>query len=79
GRFWRPVQRGNEAVFLAVSDASGAGRRSSTEHYAISIPHTCRRLRGQLGKQDVIVLDKLGSVPASKAGAEPLFDVFGTA
>lgn len=36
-------------------------------------------LRRQIAKQDVIVLDELGYVPASKAGAELLFDVVGQA
>jgi DNA replication protein DnaC len=36
-------------------------------------------LRRQLAKQAVIVLDELGYVPASKAGAELLFDVVGQA
>lgn len=37
------------------------------------------RLRGQLAKLDLLVLDEFGYVPASKAGAELLFDVIGTA
>ena len=37
------------------------------------------RLRSGLAKQDVIVLDELGYVPASKAGAELLFDLVGQA
>lgn len=37
------------------------------------------RLRSQLAKQDVVVLDELGYVPASKAGAELLFDLIGQA
>jgi DNA replication protein DnaC len=37
------------------------------------------RIRGQLGKLDLLVLDELGYVPASKAGAELLFDVIATA
>ena len=37
------------------------------------------RLRSQLAKLDLLVLDELGYVPASKAGAELLFDVIGTA
>lgn len=37
------------------------------------------RLRAQLAKQDVVVLDELGYVPASKAGAELLFDLIGQA
>ena len=37
------------------------------------------RLRSQLAKQSLIVLDELGYVPASKAGAELLFDLIGSA
>lgn len=37
------------------------------------------RLRAQLAKQQLIVLDELGYVPASKAGAELLFDLIGSA
>ena len=37
------------------------------------------RLRQQLGKLDLLILDELGYVPASKAGAELLFDVIAMA
>jgi DNA replication protein DnaC len=37
------------------------------------------RLRQHLGKLDLLLLDELGYVPASKAGAELLFDVIATA
>jgi DNA replication protein DnaC len=37
------------------------------------------RIRGQLVKLDLLVLDEFGYVPASKAGAELLFDVIATA
>ncbi len=37
------------------------------------------RLRGQLAKLDLLVLDELGYVPASKAGAELLFVVIANA
>jgi DNA replication protein DnaC len=37
------------------------------------------RLRHQLGKLELLILDELGYVPASKAGAELLFDVIATA
>jgi DNA replication protein DnaC len=40
--------------------------------------HLLRR-RGHLAKLDLLVLDEFGYVPASKAGAELLFDVIGTA
>jgi DNA replication protein DnaC len=36
------------------------------------------RLRGQLSKLDLLILDELGYVPASKVGAELLFDVIST-
>jgi DNA replication protein DnaC len=37
------------------------------------------RLKSQLTKLDLLILDELGYVPASKAGAELLFDVLSTA
>jgi len=37
------------------------------------------RLRAQLAKLDLLILDELGYVPASKAGAELLFDVIAMA
>ena len=37
------------------------------------------RLRGRLAKLDLMVLDELGYVPASKVGAELLFDIISTA
>jgi DNA replication protein DnaC len=37
------------------------------------------RLRHQLGRLDLLILDELGYVPASKAGAELLFDVIASA
>jgi DNA replication protein DnaC len=37
------------------------------------------KFRSQLAKLDLVVLDELGYVPASKAGAELLFDVIATA
>jgi DNA replication protein DnaC len=36
-------------------------------------------MRSRLSKLDLLILDELGYVPASKAGAELLFDVIGTA
>ena len=38
-----------------------------------------QRLYKQLQRQDVLILDELGYVPFSKAGAELLFDVVGRA
>ncbi len=37
------------------------------------------RLRASLKKLDLLILDEFGYVPASKAGAEFLFDVIATA
>ena len=37
------------------------------------------RMKSQLAKLDLLVLDELGYVPASKVGAELLFDVISTA
>src|SRR3954447_23269996 len=37
------------------------------------------QLRSRLAELDLLVLDELGYVPASEAGAELLFDVIGTA
>ena len=37
------------------------------------------RLRSQLAKTDLLILDELGYVPASKAGSELLFDIISTA
>jgi DNA replication protein DnaC len=37
------------------------------------------RLKSQLAKPDLLILDELGYVPASKVGAELLFDVISTA
>lgn len=40
---------------------------------------TLQRLRAQLNKLDLLILDELGYVPASKSGAELLFDVIAMA
>jgi DNA replication protein DnaC len=37
------------------------------------------RLRAQLGRLDLLILDEFGYVPASQVGAELLFDVISTA
>ena len=37
------------------------------------------RLKGQLAKLDLLILDELGYVPASKLGSELLFDVISQA
>jgi DNA replication protein DnaC len=41
--------------------------------------HALLGLKGRLAKLDLLVLDELGYVPASKVGAELLFDVISTA
>lgn len=40
---------------------------------------TLTRMKGQLAKLDLLILDELGYVPASKLGAELFFDVISTA
>jgi len=40
---------------------------------------TLSRIKGQLAKLDLLILDELGYVPASKLGAELLFDVISLA
>ena len=42
-------------------------------------PRTSQRLKTQLSKLELLVLDELGYVPATKIGAELLFDVIATA
>ena len=37
------------------------------------------RMKGQLAKLDLLILDELGYVPASKLGSELLFDVISAA
>jgi DNA replication protein DnaC len=41
--------------------------------------HLLTRMKNQLAKLDVLILDELGYVPTSKLGAELLFDVISTA
>jgi len=41
--------------------------------------HQLMRMKGQLAKLDLLILDELGYVPASKLGSELLFDVISTA
>ena len=40
---------------------------------------TFRRIKGQLAKLHLLVLDELGYLPTSKVRSEPLFDVISTA
>jgi len=45
----------------------------------ITCQRVLTRMKGQLAKLDLLILDELGYVPASKLGAELLFDVISTA
>ncbi len=74
------------ATALAV-EACGRGKRVRfvrVTELATLLPEAreerqLARLRSQLAKLDLLVLDELGYVPASKVGAELLFDVISTA
>jgi DNA replication protein DnaC len=65
-------QRGNKVRFYRVSELVTA-MPEAREEKALG------RLRGQLARLDVLVLDEFGYVPASQAGGELLFDVISTA
>jgi hypothetical protein len=65
-------QRGKKVRFCRVSELL-TGLLEAREERQLG------RLRGQLARQDVLVLDEFGYVPASQAGAELLFDVISTA
>ena len=67
---WPPVARDAGAVL--PGDRVDHDLRKQKERQLL-------RLRQQLAKLDLLMLDELGYVPASKAGAELLFDVIGTA
>ena len=41
--------------------------------------HLLMRMKNQLAKLDLLILDELGCVPTSKLGSELLFDVISTA
>ena len=74
------------ATALGV-EACGRGRR--VRFYRVTEPVTqlmeareerqLGQMRSRLSKLDLLIPDELGYVPASKAGAELLFDVIGTA
>jgi DNA replication protein DnaC len=74
------------ATALAI-EACGRGKRVRfwrvteliTQLMEAREERTLTRLKGQLTKLDLLVLDELGYVPASKLGAELLFDVISTA
>ena len=65
-------QRGKKVRFYRVSELVTALLEAREERQL-------GRLRSQLGRQEVLVLDEFGYVPSSQAGAELLFDVISTA
>ena len=70
-----------------ASEACGRGKRVrffrvtelATQLLEAREERQLSRLKSQLAKLDLLVLDELGYVPASKIGAELLFDVISTA
>jgi DNA replication protein DnaC len=64
-------QRGKKVRFFRVSELLTALLEAREER-------VLGRLRGQLSRLDVLVLDEFGYVPASQTGAELLFDVIST-
>ena len=64
--------QGKRVRFWRVTELITALREADDDRHLL-------RLRGHLAKLDLLVLDELGYVPASKAGAELLFDVIATA
>ena len=64
--------QGKKVRFWRVTELITALREADDDRHLL-------RLRGHLAKLDLLVLDELGYVPASKAGAELLFDVIATA
>ncbi|WP_406694326.1 IS21-like element helper ATPase IstB [Singulisphaera sp. Ch08] len=65
-------QRGKRVRFVRVTELITSLLEARDQHQLA-------RLKGQLNKLDLLVLDELGYVPASKVGAELLFDVISTA
>ena len=65
-------QRGYRVRFFRVTELVTALMEARDERSFL-------RLKGQLAKCELLVLDELGYVPASKVGAELLFDVISTA
>ena len=63
---------GRKVRFFRVAELITTLLESRDEEHLLGV-------RRQLVKQYVVVLDELGCVPASKAGAEVLFDVVGQA
>ena len=68
----RPARRATEVRFFRTTELVTALIEASDER-------TFLRFKAQLAKLDLLVLDELGYVPASKVGAELLFDVISTA
>ena len=74
------------AIALAIA-ACGRGRRVRfyrvteliTQLLEAREERVLLRLKAQLAKLDLLILDELGYVPASKVGSELLFDVISTA
>jgi len=74
------------AIALAIA-ACGQGRRVRfyrvteliTQLLEAREERVLLRLKAQLAKLDLLILDELGYVPASKVGSELLFDVISTA
>jgi DNA replication protein DnaC len=64
--------RGKRVRFWRVTELITTLREADQERHLL-------RLRHQLGRLDLLILDELGYVPASKAGAELLFDVIANA
>jgi len=64
--------RGKKACFYRVTELVTTLMEAKDDHQLL-------RLRSRLSKLDLLVLDELGYVPTSKAGAELFFDVIATA
>jgi len=64
--------QGKRVRFWRVTELLTALREADEER-------SLRRLRSHLAKVDLLILDEFGYVPASKAGAELLFDVIASA
>lgn len=67
-----PCAQGKKVRFWRVTELITTLREAEEDRQLI-------RLRHQLSRLDLLILDELGYVPASKAGAELLFDVIATA
>ena len=65
-------QRGKKVRFFRVTELL-TGLLEAREERALG------RLRAQLGRLDLLILDEFGYVPAGQVGAELLFDVISTA